>query len=106
LLQPQAQNFLVGTIPDMSSMTELVLFDLSSNQLGGPLPTHWASSGSLEYFSVQTNMLTGSIAVSHLANRYLGVCVCVSSAYLPFCTQRLCQAHVALLSLVWALQTG
>ncbi|DBB03723.1 TPA: hypothetical protein ACH3X3_011034 [Trebouxia sp. C0006] len=66
-----AQNFLVGTIPDMSSMTDLVLLDLSSNQLRGPLPTHWASSSSLAYFSVQTNMLTGSIPVSNLAGRFL-----------------------------------
>ncbi|DBB15937.1 TPA: hypothetical protein ACH3X3_003311 [Trebouxia sp. C0006] len=66
-----AQNLLVGTIPDMSSMTDLVLFDLSSNQLQGPLPALWASSSSLAYFSVQTNMLTGSIPVSNLAGRYL-----------------------------------
>jgi len=64
----------------MISMTEIVLFDLSSNQLQGPLPTHWASSGSLAYFSVHSNMLTGSIPVSNLASRYLGVCSCVSSA--------------------------
>jgi len=84
LLQPQAQNFLVGTIPDMSSMTDLVLLDLSSNQLQGPLPTYWASSSSLAYFSVQNNMLTGGIPVSNLAGRYLGVWFFVSSACLPF----------------------
>ena len=75
---------LVGDIPDMSSMTDLVLLDLSSNQLQGPLPTYWASSSSLAYFSVQTNMLTGSIPVSNLAGRYLGVCSCLSSVCLPF----------------------
>ncbi len=75
---------LVGDIPDMSSMTDLVLLDLSSNQLQGPLPTYWASSSSLAYFSVQTNMLTGSIPVSNLAGRFLGVCSCFSSVCLPF----------------------
>ncbi|DBA80596.1 TPA: hypothetical protein ACH3X1_007856 [Trebouxia sp. C0004] len=66
-----AQNFLIGTIPDMRFMTDLVLLDLSSNQLQGPLPAYWASSSSLAYFSVQTNLLTGSIPESHLAVRYL-----------------------------------
>ena len=75
----------------MSSMTELVLLDLSSNQLQGPLPTDWAFSSSLAYFSVQTNMLTGSIPVSNLASRYLGVCFLVSSTYLPFWAQKLTQ---------------
>jgi len=84
LLPPQAQNFLIGTIPDMRNMTDLMLLDLSSNQLQGPLPTHWASSGSLAYFSVQTNMLTGRIPVSNLARKYLGLCSCFSSACLSF----------------------
>lgn len=110
LLQPQAQNSLVGTIPDMSRMTDLVLLDLSSNQLQGPLPTHWASSVSLAYFSVQTNMLTGSIPVSNLAGRYLGVCSCSSSIHRFVLTQQLYlyqyQAHIIVLSLVWGLQTG
>ena len=71
-LSIQAQNILSGSIPDMSNLTSLVLFDLSDNQLTGSLPLAWAYSVKLSYFSVQTNRLSGSIPVSHLAKRYLG----------------------------------
>ena len=64
---------LTGTIPDMSNLTDLVLLDLSENQLRGTLPAYWAAGASLAYFAVQSNQLTGTIPVSHVANRYLGL---------------------------------
>ena len=64
---------LTGTIPDMSNLTDLVLLDLSDNELKGPLPAYWAASTALAYFAVQSNQLTGTIPVSHATERYLGV---------------------------------
>ena len=64
---------LTGTIPDMSNLTDLVLLDLSENQLRGTLPAYWAAGNSLAYFAVQSNQLTGTIPVTHIANRYLGL---------------------------------
>lgn len=68
----QAQNSLSGTIPDMSNLNRLQLMDLAGNQLEGSLPSFWASSPNLEYFSVQNNLLTGSVPTTKLPFKPLG----------------------------------
>ena len=68
----QAQNSLTGTIPSMESLASLQILDMSKNKLSGPIPAHWASSNSLDYFSVEQNQLTGTIPVDKFADRYFG----------------------------------
>lgn len=68
----QAQNLLRGTIPDMSNLNKLQLMDLAGNRLEGSLPTFWASSLQLEYFSVQNNLLTGSVPTTRIPFKLRG----------------------------------
>lgn len=68
----QAQNMLSGTIPDMSKLNRLQLMDLAGNQLEGSLPSFWASSLQLEYFSVQNNFLTGSVPTTRIPFKLRG----------------------------------
>lgn len=68
----QAQNLFSGSIPDMIGLTGLILMDLGGNWLTGRLPEFWAASASLEYFSAQHNMLTGSIPTGAMMFRLYG----------------------------------
>lgn len=68
----QAQNFLSGSIPDMSRLPGLVLMDLGGNQLKNQLPLFWASSLNLEYISAQNNLLTGSVPITQIPSRLRG----------------------------------
>lgn len=70
----QAQNSLTGSIPDMASLSNLRVLDVSRNSLVGPLPAYWAHSSTLELFAAEQNQLTGTIPTSAFPFplRYLG----------------------------------
>lgn len=56
----------------MSNLNRLQLMDLAGNQLEGSLPSFWASSPKLEYFSVQNNFLTGSVPTTRIPFKLRG----------------------------------
>ncbi|XP_052186292.1 probable LRR receptor-like serine/threonine-protein kinase At1g67720 isoform X2 [Diospyros lotus] len=54
-------NFLTGSIPDMSNLIKLTTLHLENNKLNGPLPSYLGSLPSLQELYVQNNSLSGEI---------------------------------------------
>ncbi|KAJ0028499.1 hypothetical protein Pint_35116 [Pistacia integerrima] len=57
---PKLVKLLQGTIPDLSSVPNLLYLDLSSNQLTGSIPTNKLANN-ITTIDLSNNMLTGSI---------------------------------------------